>query len=172
MTEIIIIAAMAKNGVIGNGGEIPWCIPEDVKRFRDLTLGHPVIMGRKTYESIKGPLNERTSYVVTRNDKFRPETKRLARNGWIGQESDEKAIILHSLEDAIERASGERDEIYVIGGGEIYRQSMDLATRLCMTEIKRNVEGDTYFPEIEEGEWVKTEEISRSLYSFVNYVRT
>lgn len=171
MTDVTIIAAMAKNRVIGNRGEIPWCIPEDLKRFRELTLGHPVIMGRKTYQSIKEPLDKRTGYVITRNEKFRPGPAYSARGGRVGRESDEKIIVVHSLEEAIERAGEEGDEIYVIGGGEIYRQSMNLATRMRMTEIKRNAEGDVHFPEIDDDMWAKTEEISRVLYSFVDYVK-
>ncbi len=128
---IAIIAAAAENGVIGAGNAMPWHIREDFKRFKAITTGHPVVMGRKTYESLGRPLPNRTNIVITRN-------RALAIEG---------CKVCGSLSEAIALCEGE-EEIYIIGGGEIYRQAMKLADKIYLTRVCRTYEGDTSFPEI------------------------
>ena len=167
--DIILIAALSENRVIGNNGKIPWHIPEDLKRFRKLTLEHPVIMGRKTYESIGKPLEKRTNFVVTRNKEFNPEGIVIS---YSIEEAIEKACRKSSpIEEAIEKAEEYKKEIYIIGGEEIYRQTIDLATKLRLTEVKGEYEGDAYFPEIDENKWVKGVLSKFDKYSFVTYIK-
>lgn len=137
---ISIIAAVSNNGVIGVDNKLPWDLPEDLKRFKELTTGNVVIMGRKTYESIGKPLPNRINIVITRNkDFFVPD-----------------AIVTNSLESALLKAGGDKD-IFIIGGGEIYKQSMGFADKLYITEVDMEVEGDTKFPTISD-QWSVTEE--------------
>ena len=148
--QISIIAAMAKNRVIGKGNKIPWKLSSDLKRFKNLTMGHPVIMGRKTYESIREslghPLLGRLNIVVTHQKDYEAE----------GCE------IVHSLKDAF-RAAGaaNRDEAFVIGGAEIYKQALPLADKMYLTIVKAEIDGDAYFPAFNSDEWeaVNQEEI-------------
>lgn len=132
--RLSLIAAVSKNGVIGREQTLPWHLPEDLKRFKEITYGAPVIMGRKTYESIGRLLPGRKNIIVSRSK------DRLVPN----------AVIVGSLEDAITAAAGsggdQTDEIFVIGGGEIYRMALPLADRVYLTEIDLTIEGDAYFP--------------------------
>lgn len=137
---ISIIAAVAQNGVIGGGNAMLWHIREDFKRFKAITTGHPVIMGRKTYESLGRPLPNRTNIVITRNAALEIEGCK----------------VVGSLDEALSLCSGE-EEIFIIGGGEIYRQAMGVADKLYITLVHNSYEGDTRFPEIG-SEW---EEIFR-----------
>ena len=146
--KLIIIAAVSENEVIGNKEKIPWDIPEDLARFRRYTLEHLVIMGRK-------PLEDRTNIVVTRNENFKPDG----------------ILTACSLEDAIKTAEEYDREIYIIGGGEIYKQSIDLATRLILTEVEGEYEGDAHFPEIDENKWTKGVINNYGEYSFVTYIK-
>lgn len=131
--EICIIAAMSENMVIGENGKIPWYIPEDMRRFRQLTTPHPIIMGRKTFASIGNPLPKRLNILVSRNLTYEMNSYNL--------------VVENTLEDAINFAIKADDErIFIIGGGEIYRQSMDRADRLFLTLVERNFHGDTFFP--------------------------
>ncbi len=136
--KLSLIAAMAQNGVIGRGNQLPWRLPADLKHFKTVTMGKPVIMGRKTWESIGRPLPGRTNIVVTRNPYF------LASN----------CLVAHSIEEALEIAhdNGE-EEVFILGGGEIYAQSMPYWDRLYITEIDLETEGDVFFPEWDESEW-------------------
>lgn len=122
---------MADNRVIGREGTIPWDLPVDRRRFRELTLGHPVIMGRGTFETLSGPLAGRTNIVVTRSPSWRAEG----------------VLVAHDLSEALSLA-GDVDEAFVIGGGEIYRQALPLAQRIYLTVVHIDVEGDTTFPAI------------------------
>lgn len=129
--EICIIAAMSENRVIGKDGQIPWRIPEDLRRFKELTTPHPIIMGRKTFDSIGRPLPKRSNIVLSRDIDFNP----------IGIYRTPR------LKDAISFASElDKERIFIIGGGEIYRQTLYLTQRLFLTVIDGNFEGDTYFP--------------------------
>lgn len=130
--ELCIIAAISENRVIGRDNQLPWSIPDDLKRFRQLTTGHPVVMGRRTFESIGRPLPERTNIVVSRNPRF--QTEGIVRCG--------------SLGEALSRAGeGGREKIFIIGGGQIYGQTIDLADRLYLTVVRGDFSGDAYFPE-------------------------
>lgn len=138
--RLALIAAVAENGVIGAGNALPWHLPEDLKRFKALTLGHPVIMGRKTYESIGRPLPGRRNIVVSRNADF-------------AAAGCETAV---SLEAAIAACAGTADEIFVIGGAQIYAEALPLARRLYLTEIRAEFPGDARFPAFERGDWRET----------------
>ena len=129
---ISIIAAMGKNRVIGKDGKIPWRLPGDSARFKKITSGHPVIMGRKTFESIGKPLPHRTNIIITRQKKFVAP----------GCE------VVSSLEEAIIRAASfpGAEEVFIIGGGEIYKQAMNVANRIYLTLIEEDFDGDAYFP--------------------------
>lgn len=157
--ELSIIVAIAENGVIGGKNELLWHIPDDLKRFKRITSGHSVIMGRKTFESIGKPLPNRRNIVITRNPEF----------GVDGVE------VANSLGAALEMTKIE-DEVFVIGGGEIYRQALPLATKLYITRVNDTYEGDTYFPEIPINEWLlvsseKGNPTTGPGYTFEEYVR-
>lgn len=126
---ISIIAAISKNGVIGNNNKLLWHIPEDFARFKKITSGHPVIMGRKTFESIGKPLSNRTNIIITRDENYKTEG----------------CLVVHSLEEAIKLANGKK--IFIIGGGQIYKQAITFADKLYLTVIKKDFSGDTYFPD-------------------------
>lgn len=144
--RIALIAAVARNGVIGDSGAMPWRISSDLKLFRRLTMGKPVIMGRKTLASIGGPLDGRDNIVVTRNRGFEAEGVAVAHDL-------DTAIAIAGTKAA---ASGE-DEIMVIGGGELYAQAISYAERLYISALDVEVAGDTRFPEIDPEVWRETE---------------
>ncbi|MEE4297215.1 MAG: dihydrofolate reductase [Wenzhouxiangella sp.] len=136
---LILIAAMARKQVIGRAGGMPWHLPADLQHFKSLTLGHPVIMGRKTYESIGRPLPGRKNIVVSRSAPLLPAEVEVA----------------DSLSGALERvAPGE--QAMVIGGGQIYAEALPLANRLELTLIDAEIDGDTHFPELDERDWLVT----------------
>lgn len=133
--KIAIIAAISENGTIGKDNQLLWRIPDDMRRFRELTTSHVVIMGRKTYETIGKPLPNRTNIIITRNEDF----------------TAPGCTISNSLEDALEKAKeGERNEIFIMGGGEIYKEAIKFADKLYLTLIHEEKEGDTYFPDYSE----------------------
>ena len=134
--RLSIIAAMSANRVIGNNNNLPWRLPADLKRFKSLTLGHHLIMGRKTFESIGQPLPGRTTVVITHQTGFAPEG----------------VLVAHSIDQALQMASGD-DEVFVAGGAQIYQQMLPRADRLYLTSIHEEFEGDTDFPEFEESDW-------------------
>jgi dihydrofolate reductase len=145
--EIVLVAAVAENGVIGASGAMPWRLKSDMARFKALTSGKPVVMGRKTFISIGRPLPGRTNIVVTRDTGFRA----------VG------VVVTHSVEDAMAIATGDAlrrfaTEIAVIGGAEIYAQWMERADRLEVTEVHARPDGDTRFPPVDAGAW---EEVAR-----------
>lgn len=131
-----IIVAMARNRVIGADGGIPWHLPAELRRFKSLTLGHHIIMGRKTWESIGRLLPGRTMVIITRQRGYRAPGVQIA----------------HSLDDAI-AACGADDEIFVIGGAELYAQALARAARLYLTTVDAEVAGDTVMPEYATGDW-------------------
>jgi len=139
---ITLVVAVARNGIIGKDGGLPWRIPGELARFKVLTTGHPVIMGRKTYQSIGKPLPGRTNIVVSRN-------RDLAFDG---------AEVVTSLDDALAIAAGAEggDDAMVIGGAEIYALALSGATRLVLTEVAAEIDGDTYFPDFDRREWRET----------------
>lgn len=141
MTTIIV--AMGENREIGKDNQLLWHLPADLKHFKEITSGHPIIMGRKTYESIGKPLPNRTNIVVsTKKDWF-----------------EEGILIVGSLKEAIKFAKKIDENIFIIGGGKIYEQCMEIADRLEVTLVKTNLEADTYFPKIDEKNWQKVDEI-------------
>lgn len=148
---ISIIAAVSENGVIGKDGELPWHIPEDLKHFKNLTSGNVVIMGRKTYESIGKPLPNRLNIVITRDT-----SKHI--NG---------CITVNSIEEAIRKASSDK-EIFIIGGGEIYKKSLKFANKIYLTKIHQHIEGDTFFPTLS-NYWKEVEREDKEGYSFITY---
>lgn len=133
--RVSLIAAMARNRVIGDRNTLPWRLPEDLRHFKQTTLGHPVAMGRKTWESIGRPLPGRQNIVVTRDAGFQAEG----------------AQVVHSVEQALEAAQGE--EVFVIGGAQIYEETLGRAHRIYLTEIQQEFEGDAHFPELSAGQW-------------------
>jgi len=143
-TKISLIAAVADNGVIGDGKGMPWRIKSELQAFRRLTLGKPVVMGRKTFETLKAPLKDRANIVVTRDAGY-------ARPGVIVTTSLEKALDVAS-NIAMETGAG---EVMVIGGADIYRQALPLADRLYITEIHAEPEGDILFPVFDKNLWVE-----------------
>lgn len=154
MPEIIGIAAVAANGVIGAGNDIPWRIPADWQRFKALTMGNVLIMGRKTYDSIGRPLPGRTIFVITRDRMWRAEGIRA----------------VASLDEALDQAlESEAQTIFVAGGGEIYRAAWDRLTGLEITEVDQNPDGQVTFPEIDPDDWIETAREPRDGYSFVSY---
>jgi len=137
--RICLIAALAANRVIGKNNALPWHLPADLKRFKALTMGHPVVMGRKTYESIGRPLPGRRNLVITRNRGY----------------SAPGCEVVHSFDAAI-AACRDAQEIFVIGGAELYRESLPRAHCLELTEIRAEIEGDATFPEFSVSEWQET----------------
>lgn len=140
---VVLIVAMARNRVIGKGGALPWRLPADLKRFRSLTMGHPIIMGRKTFDSIGRPLPGRRNIVISRNAK-------LAIDG---------VETTTSVQSALELVT-ESEQVFVIGGEQIYRAVLPLADRIELTLINKDFDGDALFPEIDPAGW--TESLSES----------
>jgi dihydrofolate reductase len=145
--KIALVVAMAQHRVIGKDNALPWHLPEDLKYFKRVTLHKPVIMGRKTYDSIGKPLVDRVNIVITRNADYRPPG----------------VLVVNSLESALERCAtllqmqGAPDdsEVSIIGGAQIFEHSMALADRLYLTEVHAEVEGDIFFPEFDRNDWVE-----------------
>lgn len=138
--RLSLIVAMAENRTIGKDNALPWRLPADLRRFRRLTTGHSVIMGRRSYESIGRPLPERTNIVVTRHPGYRADG----------------CLIAHTLEQALSLAQGAR-EIFVIGGAQIYAQTLKHADRIYLTLVHAQVPGDTFFPAVDMSTWHETE---------------
>lgn len=158
MAEIIIIAALAKNNVIGKDGRIPWHIRDDFQHFKELTMGYPVIMGRKTYESLPEtarPLPGRENIVITANQDYIPE------NG---------VVLKYSLEDALGYCK-EKEKAYIIGGAGVYAQGMRYADKLELTFIDKEYDGDTFFPEIDYSIWDLINKEDHEGFSFNTFVR-
>lgn len=139
---VSLIVATDRNGGIGIDGRLPWHLPADLKRFRELTMGHHLIVGRKTFDSIGKALPGRQMIIVTRNRSFQAKD----------------CLVAHSVEEALElaRQRGE-DEVFVGGGGEIYAQSLALADRIYLTIVEAEVEADAFFPKLSDGEWIEGE---------------
>jgi dihydrofolate reductase len=161
---VSIIAIVAANDVIGRGNKLPWHMPADLKRFKELTMGHHLIMGRKTFESVGKPLPGRINVVVTRNVDFTPDGVAVSR----------------SVEEAISKAEAAGDdEVFIAGGAEIYAQTIHRADRMYITRLHGEPEGDTFFPEFDDvNEWklvdaehFEADERNAFPYSFLTYER-
>ena len=161
MSRISLIAARARNGVIGRDNQMPWKIPDEQAYFKRMTMGHPIVMGRRTWESIGRPLPGRRNIVVTRNGAY-------SANG---------AEVVGSLDGAL-LLIGDADEVFVIGGGQLYAEAMPRASRLLLTEIDADFDGDTFMPPPDRTQWRETSRedhpptTDRAFgYSFVVYER-
>lgn len=162
---ITLIAAVAANGVIGDSGEIPWYYPEDLAHFKEVTTGHPVIMGRKTFESIRSrlgePLPERTTVVLSRQSNI---------------EIGSRVIHAQNLEDAFADAAADAqargvNDVYVAGGGTVYEAALPYAEQMVLTELKDSYPGDVEFPSWDAQKWEEAGRESHSDFSFVTYQR-
>ncbi|MDG2013124.1 MAG: dihydrofolate reductase [Pirellulaceae bacterium] len=158
---ISLIVAFSENSVIGFEGDMPWRLSADLKRFKRLTMGHPMIMGRNTYESIGRLLPGRTTIILTRN----------------GQYEVPGALLASDLEQALELASAD-EEIFVVGGGQVYQHALPLADRIYATRIHVELPGDTHFPKIDWEQWKlvestahESDEKNQYPFTFENYVR-
>jgi len=138
--RVYLVAAVASNGIIGASGQLPWRLPEDLKHFKRLTMGHPVIMGRRTWESLNGPLPGRDNIVVTATPGY----------------DAPGAAVANSLEGALALCLGE-SVAFVIGGSRLFADSMPIADGLVMTEIYRDFEGDTRFPDYDRSRWKESQ---------------
>lgn len=167
MVRLALMAARAENNTIGRNNRLPWYLPNDLKYFKKITFGKPVIMGRKTWESLKGPLPGRTNIVVTRNPDYRAEG----------------AKVVHDLDQAMTLAESIGvidgiEEVVIMGGAGLYEEGLKKADRLYLTEVHAEVEGDAFFPEMDMSQWreVGREDFSAEPpneydYSFVIYER-
>ncbi len=138
--RISIIVAMSQNRVIGRDGAIPWHLPGDLPRFKRITMGHPIVMGRKNHESIGRVLPGRENIIVTRQVDYVVDG----------------AAISHTLDEALERCR-DAEEVFIIGGGEIYMQVMDLADRIYLTTLHQHIDGDVFFPEFDASRFVEVQ---------------
>ena len=158
---IALIAAVADNRVIGRDGEMPWHLPADLRHFKETTMGHPVIMGRRTYDSIAadigGPLPGRTNIVLSRSDPDLPE----------------EVLVVDSIDRAVDAAgdAADTETVYVIGGATIYEQFLPQADRLVLTEIDGSYAGDTRFPAWDREAWIEREREDHDGFAFVEYSR-
>ena len=155
--RLYLIAAVAANGIIGAGGKLPWRIPGELARFKRVTLGHPVIMGRRTWESLKGPLPGRENIVVTRTPGYEAPG----------------AAVAGSLEEALALCLGE-PVAFVIGGTQLFRDALPLAAGMVLTEIQRDYEGDTWFPAWDRAQWRESQREAHTApdgtrFDFVRY---
>lgn len=153
---ISIIVAIAKNNVIGKSNELPWYLPEDLKHFKQITTGKTVLMGKNTYESIVSrlgkPLPDRTNIVITRDINFKPAD----------------GVVVYS---DLDKALSENNDLFIIGGASIYKQTIDKADRLYITEVGQEIDGDAFFPEIDKSIWKETLREPHDGLNFVIYER-
>lgn len=142
--RLSLLVAMAKNRVIGRDNKLPWHLPADLKHFKFLTMGKTIVMGRKTYESIGKPLPGRVNIIITRQEGYEVPG----------------ATVVSSIDDALlmcEKIRSINGENFIIGGEELYRQTLKICQRIYITEIQRDFEGDVYFPEVDPNEWEETQ---------------
>ena len=158
---ITIIAAIAKNNALGKNNKLIWHLPSDLKRFKKITLNHSIIMGRKTFESLNKALPNRTNIVITRNPDYQAKD----------------CTIVNSLQAALELVKNE-ENVFIMGGAQIYKQALKVADKLDLTFVHQNFEADTYFPEIDATRWKETsrldclaDEKNKYDYSFVSFER-
>ena len=149
--RVVMVAAVADNGVIGLDGDIPWSLPEDLKHFRATTKGNSVVMGRRTYESIGHPLPFRSNIVVTRQADW-------AADG---------VLVAHSVADAIAMAADFEGDVMVIGGAQVYEAAMPFADVQVLTEVHLSPEGDTHYPDFDRTEWTEAKREPRDGFDFV-----
>jgi dihydrofolate reductase len=150
---VTLIAAVGANRAIGRDNDMPWHLPEDLAHFKRTTLGHTLVMGRRTYDSIGRALPGRTTVVLTRQQSW----------------SAPNVLVAHSLERAMELAHG--DEVFIAGGGEIYAQALHLADAMVLTEVEQSPEAAVFFPEVDPRAWREVSRDPRDGFSFVSYAR-
>jgi len=168
VSSLALIAAVARNGVIGRDNQLLWRIKSDLQHFRRQTIGRPVLMGRKTFDSIGQPLPARLTIVITRDESFQAE-------GVLTASSIDEGV---KLAERSASASINAERVMVAGGGEIYAQTINRAARLFITEVDIEVEGDAFFPKIDRAKWLESKRESHprgpddeAVFSFVEYVR-
>ncbi|WP_461632087.1 dihydrofolate reductase [Labilibaculum euxinus] len=159
--NVSIIVAVSRNQVIGKDNQLIWKLSADLKRFKALTTGHTIIMGRKTFESIGKPLPNRTSVIITRQADYVAEG----------------CVVVNSLEEALEKSS-DQEEVFIIGGGTIYKEALAKANKIYYTKVHKDFEGDTFFPVLDLKEWKSVnredcfpDEKNEVPYSFIDYIR-
>ncbi len=160
--NLSILVAVAENNVIGKDNKLIWHLPADLKLFKTLTLGHHIIMGRKTFESIGKPLPGRTSVIITRQSSYKADG----------------CIVVNSLQEALDSVPATDEEPFIIGGADIFEQSLPFVKTVYLTKIHHTFEGDTFFPELRDSEWMPVEktdflpdEKNPYNYSFLKFVR-
>jgi dihydrofolate reductase len=151
----VIVAAVGRNGVIGVAGGLPWRLPEDLARFKEITMGHALVMGRATYESIGRPLPGRSNIVLTRS----PD--------WSGDGVD----VVSSLQEAVDLAADRGQDVFFSGGAEVYRMALDISDRLELTEVDAEPDGDTFFPPVDWSKWREVSRQDRAGFAWVGYER-
>lgn len=161
MATISLIAAMAKNRTIGVDGGLPWHLKKDLQYFKQQTLGKPMVMGRKTFQSFgEKPLPKRPHIIITRDKNYKPQG----------------VDVCHSLESALELAAGMSDEVMVIGGGEIYKAALPYCDKIYLTEVDINVDGDTLFPDFDKNIFPETSRVNENdngiQFDYVTYEKT
>lgn len=154
--RITLVAAVGVNGVIGRDGDLPWPPTGDLRQFKELTTGHVLVMGRKTYESIGRPLPDRTSIVVTR------------RTGWQGPA---EVVVSNDVDGALDLGAQLDAEVFVIGGAQIYAQTLDQADRMVLTLVDAAPEGDAWFPEVDWSQWHEVDSTPYDGYRIATYER-
>lgn len=161
---ISIIAAVAKNNIIGGDNKLLWHIPEDLKHFKDITSNHTIIMGRKTFQSLPNVLPKRHHIVLTKDKNYIIDS--------------DSVTIVHNLKEIVDKYKTSKEEVFVIGGGEIYSAFLPYCKNLYLTKINKNFEGDTYFPKIEPSQWKVTysSELNKTLkdnleFKFINLTK-
>lgn len=157
-----IIVALSENNVVGINNQLPWHLSADLKRVKTLTMGHHLIMGRKTHESIGKPLPGRTNVIITRNKNYKAEG----------------CIVVSSLQEALETSKGD-SEVFIFGGGEIFREALPLVQKIYMTRVHHHVDGDTHFPQLNTSDWkeisrqdFEADEKNNFSYSFIELEKT
>lgn len=176
MSKIYHIAALSENHVIGYRGKIPWRVMEDLKRFKEITIGHPVIMGRKTFQSLAKPLPDRLNVVITSKNALYKDGRPIIskeegiKSLWVSESKKADVVLASSTKEAL-ALTAHYHEVFIIGGGEIYFDSLPIADELRLTIVHQEVVGDVHYPPICEDTWSISFIEPHENYSFVDYVR-
>ena len=149
--KVVLVAAVADNGVIGADGDIPWRIPEDFAHFKNVTLGHTLVMGRATFDSIGRPLPGRSTVVLTRDREW----------------TADGVLVAHDLDEALALAEGLPGEVMIAGGAHVYAAAMSRADEQVLTEVHRSPEGDTFYPHFDRADWTESRRESHDGYDWV-----
>lgn len=159
-----IIVAVAQNNIIGGDNKLLWHLSEDLKRFKQITMNHPIIMGRKTFESLPNILPGRDHIILTRDENYKVDSERVT--------------VINNIEEILDKYSNSKEEVFVIGGGEIYNLLYPYCKKLYLTKVKDKFKGDTYFPEIDYNDWEiiyssgeKINNSNKLAFEFIDLVR-